>query len=94
MTTNPDSGRPYGPDFPIVAVRDWVKSQQRLGTRLGIKRWAAIIGGSLGKMQALQWAIDFPERLGHAVVIAARSRSRIDYAQHRFSGSALATIID
>ncbi len=71
MSINPETGKPYGPDFPIVTVRDWVRSQARLAERLGIERWAAVIGGSLGGMQALQWAIDFPERLRHAVVIAA-----------------------
>ncbi len=68
---NPDTGKPYGPDFPIITVRDWVKSQARLGDVLGISQWAAVIGGSLGGMQALQWAIDYPNHLRHAVVIAA-----------------------
>ncbi|MCW8919032.1 MAG: homoserine O-acetyltransferase [Gammaproteobacteria bacterium] len=70
-TPNPTSGKPWGPDFPIVTVRDWVESQARLADRLGITQWAAVIGGSLGGMQVLQWAIDFPARLRHAVVIAA-----------------------
>ncbi len=70
-TTNPESGLPYGPDFPLVTVEDWVHSQARLMERLGIERWAAVVGGSLGGMQALQWSISYPERLGHAVVIAA-----------------------
>ena len=68
---NPDTGKPYGPDFPIITVRDWVRSQARLADSLGITTWAAVIGGSLGGMQALQWAIDFPDRLDHAVAIAA-----------------------
>ncbi|ROR34486.1 homoserine O-succinyltransferase MetX [Inmirania thermothiophila] len=70
-STNPETGRPYGPDFPIVTVPDWVASQARLADRLGIERWAAVVGGSLGGMQALQWAIDQPQRVRHAVVIAA-----------------------
>jgi homoserine O-acetyltransferase len=70
-TPNPASGKPWGPDFPIVTVRDWVNSQARLADRLGIKQWSAVIGGSLGGMQVLQWAIDYPGRLRHAVVIAA-----------------------
>ncbi len=74
MSINPETGKPYGPDFPIVTVRDWVRSQARLADRLGIDQWAAVIGGSLGGMQALQWSIDFPERLRHAVVIAAAPR--------------------
>ena len=74
MSINPDTGKPYGPDFPIVTVRDWVRSQARLADRLGITTWAAVIGGSLGGMQAVQWAIDFPERIRHALVIAAAPR--------------------
>lgn len=70
-TLNPDSGKPWGPDFPIVTVRDWVKSQARLADMLEVTQWAAVIGGSLGGMQVLQWAIDYPRRLRHAVVIAA-----------------------
>ena len=70
-TVNPATGKPFGPDFPIVTVRDWVESQARLSDKLGIKKWAAIAGGSLGGMQVLQWAIDYPDRLAHAVVIAA-----------------------
>jgi len=68
---NRDTGKPYGPDFPIVTVRDWVNSQARLGDLLGISQWAAVIGGSLGGMQALQWAIEYPERIRHCLVIAA-----------------------
>jgi homoserine O-acetyltransferase len=68
---DPAMGKPYGPDFPIVTVSDWVKSQARLSDHLGIQQWAAIVGGSLGGMQVLQWAIDQPERLRHAIVIAA-----------------------
>lgn len=71
---NPDSRKPYGPDFPIVTVKDWVHSQARLADQLGIRQWAAVIGGSLGGMQAMQWAITFPERLRHALVIAAAPR--------------------
>jgi len=70
-TIDPETGRPYGPDFPIVTVQDWVKSQAQLGDALGIEKWAAVIGGSLGGMQVLQWAIDFPQRIEHALVIAA-----------------------
>lgn len=70
-TINPATGKYYGPDFPFVTVRDWVNSQARLGDALGITQWAAVIGGSLGGMQVMQWAIDYPERLRHAVIIAA-----------------------
>ncbi|MGB0663301.1 MAG: homoserine O-succinyltransferase MetX [Pontibacterium sp.] len=72
--TNPKTGKPYGPDFPLMTVPDWVNSQARLADRLGIKTWAAVIGGSLGGMQALQWAIDYPDRLKHCLVIAAAPR--------------------
>ncbi len=68
---NPETGRPYGPDFPIVTVRDWVQAQSRLADALGIKCWAAVAGGSLGGMQAMQWAIDLPDRLRHTIMIAA-----------------------
>ncbi|MHB1670449.1 MAG: homoserine O-succinyltransferase MetX [Acidiferrobacter sp.] len=67
----PATGRAFGPDFPMVTVRDWVESQARLADRLGIRRWAAVVGGSLGGMQALQWAIDYPGRVAHAIIIAA-----------------------
>ena len=70
-TPDPGTGRPYGPDFPFVTVRDWVQSQARLADALGIAQWAAVIGGSLGGMQALQWTIDQPERIRHALVITA-----------------------
>ena len=70
-TTNPATGKLYGQDFPIITVKDWVASQVRLMEQLGIDQWAAVIGGSLGGMQALQWAIDYPDRLRHSVVIAA-----------------------
>jgi len=68
---NPETGKAYGPDFPIVAVRDWVRSQKRLADFLGIQQWAAVVGGSLGGMQVLRWSIQYPERLRHAVVIAS-----------------------
>jgi homoserine O-acetyltransferase len=73
-STNPATGRPYGNEFPDIVVRDWVRSQARLADALGIERWAAVVGGSLGGMQALQWSIDYPRRLVHAVVIAAAPR--------------------
>ncbi|HER34670.1 MAG: homoserine O-acetyltransferase [Halothiobacillaceae bacterium] len=71
LSDNPETGRPYGPDFPILTVRDWVNSQHALMRTLGISRWAAVAGGSLGGMQVMQWAISYPEAIAHAVVIAA-----------------------
>jgi homoserine O-acetyltransferase len=68
---NPATGQPWGADFPVVTVNDWVAAQARLADALGIDQWAAVIGGSLGGMQALQWTIDLPERVRHALVIAA-----------------------
>jgi homoserine O-acetyltransferase len=73
-STNPATGKPYGPDFPVITVADWVKSQAYLADHLGIEQWAAVVGGSLGGMQALQWSLDYPERLRHSVVIASTPR--------------------
>ena len=71
MHLNPDTGRVYGADFPVVTVEDWVDAQARLLDRLGISRLAAVLGGSLGGMQALCWSLRHPERLAHAVVVAS-----------------------
>lgn len=71
---NPKTGRIYGSDFPMVTVEDWVRSQARLADLLGIQQWAAVVGGSLGGMQALQWSISYPERTRHCVAIAAAPR--------------------
>jgi homoserine O-acetyltransferase/O-succinyltransferase len=68
------TGQPYGASFPLVTVEDWVSSQARLLDRLGIRTLAAAMGGSLGGMQAMQWTLSFPERIRHALVIAAASR--------------------
>jgi homoserine O-acetyltransferase len=71
---NAATGKPWGADFPVVTVEDWVEAQARLADRLGIERFAAVIGGSLGAMQALQWALSYPERVRHSLVIAAAPR--------------------
>ncbi len=68
---DPKTQKPYGPDFPFVTVEDWVDSQVRLADYLGIKQFAAVMGGSLGGMQALAWSTRYPERLRHAIVIAS-----------------------
>ncbi len=73
-TINPETGRFYGPDFPLFTVKDWVYSQKQLMDSIGINQWAAVVGGSLGGMQVLQWAIDYPDKLRHALVIAAAPR--------------------
>jgi homoserine O-acetyltransferase len=70
-STNPATGKPWGADFPTLRVRDWVETQARLADRLGIDQWAAIVGGSLGGMQAMRWALEHPERVRHCVVIAS-----------------------
>jgi homoserine O-acetyltransferase/O-succinyltransferase len=70
-SVNPASGRPYGSVFPVVTVEDWVNAQARLADRLGIGSFAAVMGGSLGAMQALQWTIGYPDRIRNAVVVAA-----------------------
>ena len=70
MSINPKTGQPYGPDFPVLTVEDWVHSQARLADRLGIAQFAAVMGGSLGGMQALAWSTLYPERLRHCVAIA------------------------
>lgn len=71
---NPATGRPWGSAFPLVTVEDWVEAQARLADRLGIRSFAAVIGGSLGAMQALQWSISHPDRVRHCLVIAAAPR--------------------
>ncbi len=68
---NPSTGKPWGPDFPKLRVRDWVETQACLADRLGIDAWAAVIGGSLGGMQAMRWALEYPDRVRHCVVIAS-----------------------
>ncbi|HEX6794543.1 MAG TPA: homoserine O-acetyltransferase [Casimicrobiaceae bacterium] len=71
ISTNPATGKPWGSDFPIVTVEDWVDAQAQLADRLGIAQWAAVMGGSLGGMQSLDWAIRYPSRIRNALVIAA-----------------------
>ncbi|MEM6582205.1 MAG: homoserine O-acetyltransferase [Pseudomonadota bacterium] len=68
---NPDTGKVWGPDFPPLRARDWVNSQARLADYLGIECWAAVVGGSLGGMQAMRWALEYPQRIRHCIVIAA-----------------------
>ncbi len=71
MSINPDTGKPWGIDFPLLRVRDWVTTQKMLMDALGIPQWAAVIGGSLGGMQAMRWCVDFPDLLRHCVVSAS-----------------------
>jgi len=68
---NPATGRPWGADFPVVTVEDWVNAQARLLDAMGIDNLAAVMGGSLGGMQTLSWTLQYPERVRHAVVVAS-----------------------
>ncbi len=71
LSIKPETGKRYGADFPLVTVEDWVAAQARLADHLGIDTWAAVLGGSLGGMQALEWSLQFPDRIRHAMVIAS-----------------------
>lgn len=73
-STNPETGKPYGAAFPFVTVQDWVNAQARLADHFGIQKFAAIVGGSLGGMQALQWSLSYPSRLGHCMVVASTAK--------------------
>ncbi len=70
-SNNPANGQPWGAQFPVLTVEDWVASQAMLADYLGVKQLAAVVGGSLGGMQALQWTLAYPERVRHALVIAS-----------------------
>jgi homoserine O-acetyltransferase len=70
LSINPDTGCVWGGEFPVVTVEDWVDAQARLADHLGIKQFAAVMGGSLGAMQALAWSARYPQRLRHSIVIA------------------------
>jgi homoserine O-acetyltransferase len=67
---DPQTGKPYGASFPVITVEDWVESQARLADLLGIEQFAAVLGGSLGGMQAMQWALSYPDRVRHVLAIA------------------------
>ncbi|MDY0072629.1 MAG: homoserine O-acetyltransferase [Thauera sp.] len=71
---NPDTGELWGADFPFVTVEDWVESQARLADHLGIAKFAAVVGGSLGGMQALSWSLQYPERVDNVLIVAAAPR--------------------
>ena len=71
LTINPVTDSSYGPNFPLVTVKDWVKTQAMLADKLGIDVWTVIIGGSLGGMQCLEWSISYPNRVKNTFIIAA-----------------------
>jgi len=73
-STNPQTGKPWGASFPVLTVEDWVRAQARVADHLGIERFAAVMGGSLGGMQALSWSMTLPGRVAHCVVIASTPR--------------------
>lgn len=74
-STNPADGRPYGARFPLVTIRDIVRTQAMLANRLGIERWLSVVGGSMGGMQALEWAVMFPERVASVVSVASTAEA-------------------
>ncbi len=70
-STDPATGRPYGTSFPVVSVRDTVRTQSDVADELGVDRWHSVIGGSMGGMQVLEWAVMFPQRVRSAIVLAS-----------------------
>lgn len=71
LSTDPETGKAYGPDFPSVRVRDWVETQHHLMEYLGLESWVALIGGSLGGMQVMRWALNYPDKVKHSVIMAS-----------------------
>jgi homoserine O-acetyltransferase/O-succinyltransferase len=71
MSLNPETGKPYGASFPVVTVEDWVNAQARVADHFQIEKFAAVMGGSLGGMQAMAWSMMYPNRIGHCIVIAS-----------------------
>jgi len=71
MSLNPATGKPYGASFPVVTVEDWVNAQARVADHFQIEKFAAVMGGSLGGMQAMAWSMMYPKRIDHCIVIAS-----------------------
>jgi homoserine O-acetyltransferase len=86
---NPATGRPYGPNFPLVSVGDVVRTQARVLDELGVKRLRTAIGASIGGMQALQWAVDYPDRVGHCIAIGAAPLSAMGLALNHLQRKAI-----
>ncbi len=86
---NPATGQPYGPDFPIITVRDIVRAQARVMEELGIRHLRTVVGASIGGMQALQWAVDYPDRLAHCVAIGAAPLSAMGLALNHLQREAI-----
>jgi homoserine O-acetyltransferase len=88
-SVNPETGEPYGPDFPLVSVRDNVQAQAKLLDSLGVRRLRLVLGGSIGGMQAVEWCIDFPERVERAVVIGVAPLSSMGLALNHLQRQAI-----
>jgi homoserine O-acetyltransferase len=86
---NPASGKPFGPDFPLVTIRDIVRAQAHVLDELGVKRLHTVIGASIGGMQALQWAVDYPDRVEHCVAIGAAPLSAMGLALNHLQRKAI-----
>jgi len=86
MSINPRTKEPYGASFPVLTVEDWVNAQARLADQMGITQFAAVMGGSLGGMQAMSWATQYPERVAHCVVIALAQPHACNSLRHESRG--------
>ena len=86
---NPETGTSFGSNFPLVTVRDWVRSQARLLDHLGVERLRAVIGASIGGMQAIQWAIDYPDRVSHSIAIGASALNAMGLALNHLQRQAI-----
>jgi len=86
---NPATDEPYGPDFPVVSVRDIVRTQSHLLDDLGVQRLRTVIGASIGGMQALQWAVDYPDRVGHCIAIGTAPLSAMGLALNHLQRKAI-----
>jgi homoserine O-acetyltransferase/O-succinyltransferase len=71
MSINPATGKPYGASFPVVTVEDWVNAQARVADHFQIEKFAAVMGGSLGGMQAMAWSMMYPNRVANCIVVAS-----------------------
>jgi len=89
LSLNPATGKPYGPDFPLVTIRDIVRSQAHVLGELGVKRLRTVIGASIGGMQALQWAVDFPDRVDHCIAIGCAPLSAMGLALNHLQRKAI-----
>ncbi len=86
---NPATGKPYGPDFPIIGVRDIARTQAHVLDQLGVKHLRTVIGASIGGMQALQWAVDYPDRVGHCIAIGTAPLSAMGLALNHLQRKAI-----